>query len=150
MNEQDQKDERRPLLQAAPAEAKPPSVISLDVLQLLLRSQLSQASSRFSSMVEDKLQSFKRELSEHNASSLESAFKRLKKHSYIFKNEGNKRQYEHQDKLPTLRMKSLYRNLNVQRKFGLNGPTGSFATCLWRGQYTESGVVVWSSSWLVF
>ena len=128
MSEQDQKDERRPLLQAAPAGAEPPSAISLDVLQRLLGSQLSQASSRFSSMVEDKLRSFKRELSEHNASSLESAFKRLKKHLYFFKNEGNKRQYEHQEKLlepsvklgtiwlPTLRMRTLYRDLNVQRK----------------------------------
>ena len=51
-------------------------------------------------MVEDKLQSFKRELSsvsEDNASLPESAFKRLKKDSYTFKN--NKRQYEHQEKV---------------------------------------------------
>ena len=50
-------------------------------------------------MVEDKLQSFKRELSGDNASLLESAFKRLKKDSYTFKNESNKRQYEHQEKV---------------------------------------------------
>ena len=50
-------------------------------------------------MVQDKLQSFKRELSEDNASLLESAFKRLKKDSYTFKNEGNKRQCEHQGKV---------------------------------------------------
>ena len=43
---------------------------------------------------QDKLQSFKCELLEHNATSLESAFKRLKKDSYTFKNEGKKRQYE--------------------------------------------------------
>ena len=95
MSEQDQRDERRPLLQAAPAGAQPPSAISLDALQRLLESQLSQANS----MVVDKLQSFKRELSEDNASLLESAFKRLKKNSYTFKNKGNKRQYEHQEKV---------------------------------------------------
>ena len=71
----------------------------MDVLQRLLESQLSQANSRVSSMAEDKLQSFKRELSEDNASSLETAFKRLKKDSYTFKNEGNKGQYEHQEKV---------------------------------------------------
>ena len=85
MSEQDQSDERRPLLQATPAGAEPPSSISLDALQRLLESQLSRANSRFSSMVEDKLQSFKREMSEDNASLLESAFKRLKKDSYTFK-----------------------------------------------------------------
>ena len=43
MSEQDQIDERRPLLQAAPAGAEPPSAMSLDALQRLLGSQLSQA-----------------------------------------------------------------------------------------------------------
>ena len=60
---------------------------------------MSQASSRFSSMIEDKLQSSKRVLSEDSASSLESAFKRLKKLSHIHKNEGSKRQYEHKEKV---------------------------------------------------
>ena len=46
-----------------------------------------------------KFQSFKRELSEDNASSLELTFKRLKRDSYAFKKEGNKRQYEHQKKV---------------------------------------------------
>ena len=99
MSEQDQRDEPRPLLQATPAGTEPSSAISLDKLQLLLESQLSQAIPRFSSMVEDKLQSFKRELSEDNVSLLESAFERLKKDSYTIKNEGNKRQYEHQEKV---------------------------------------------------
>ena len=44
-------------------------------------------------------QFFKYELLEDNALLLESAFKRLKKDSYTFKNEGNKRQYEHQKKV---------------------------------------------------
>ena len=35
-------------------------------------------------------------------------------------------------------------------KFGLNRPTGSFSTCLWRGDYTGSGVVVRSLSWDMF
>ena len=74
MSEQGRDDERRRLLQASPAGAEPPSSISVDALQRLLEKQLSQATSRFSSMVEDKLQSFKRDLSEDNASSLESAF----------------------------------------------------------------------------
>ena len=43
------------------------------------------------------------------------------------------------------------RKLKVKRgKFGLNSPTENFSTCLQRGKYTESGVVVWSSSWLMF
>ena len=98
MSEQDQRDERRPLLQATPVGAEPPPAISLDPLQRLLESQLFQANS----MVVDKLQSFKCELSEDNALLLESAFKRLKKDSllrFTFKNEGNKRQYEHQEKV---------------------------------------------------
>ena len=45
------------------------------------------------------MQSVKRELSEHDASLLESAFKKLRKDSYSFKNEGNERQYEHQGKV---------------------------------------------------
>ena len=95
MSEQDQRDERRLLLQATPVGAEPLPAISLDSLQRLLESQLCQANS----MVVDKLQSFKRELSEDNALLPESAFKRLKKDSYTFKNEGNKRQYEHQGKV---------------------------------------------------
>ena len=75
MSKQDQDDELRPLFQAVPAGAEPPSAVSVDTLQRLLESQLSQATSRFSSMVENKLQSFKRELSEDNVTSLESAFK---------------------------------------------------------------------------
>ena len=94
MSEEDQGDECRPLLQAAPAGAEPPLAISVDASQRLLESQLSQANSRFFWTAEDKLQSFKCELSEHNATLLESAFKRLKKDSYTFKKEGKKRQYE--------------------------------------------------------
>ena len=45
-------------------------------------------------MVEDKLQSFKHELSEDNASLLDSAFKRLKKDSYTFKNEESNEAYK--------------------------------------------------------
>ena len=71
MREQDQRDERPPLLQAALAGTEPPSVISVGALQCLPESKLSQADSSFSSMVEEKLQYFKRELSEDNASSLE-------------------------------------------------------------------------------
>ena len=95
MREQDQRDERGPLLQATPVGAEPPPAVSLDPFQRLLDSQLCQANS----MVADNLQSFKCELSEDNALLLESAFKRLKKDSYTFKNEGNKRQYEHQQKV---------------------------------------------------
>ena len=51
MSEQDQRDKHRPFLQAAQAGAEPLSAISLDVLQRLLGSQLSQTSSRFSSML---------------------------------------------------------------------------------------------------
>ena len=76
MNDQDQRDKRRSLLQATPARAEPPLAISLNALQHLLETRLSQANSRFSSMVEDKLQSFKRELSRDNASLLESAKKK--------------------------------------------------------------------------
>ena len=43
------------------------------------------------------------------------------------------------------------RKLKIKRgKFGLNGPTESFSTCLQRKEYIESGVVVWSSSWFTF
>ena len=77
----------------------------MDALQRLLESQLSKGTSRFFAMVEDKFQSFKGELSEDNASSLESAFKRLKRDSYTFKKEGNKRQYEHQEKFWNLSAK---------------------------------------------
>ena len=76
MSGQDQRDKRRPLLQATSARAEPPLAISLDALQRLIETQSSQANSRFSSMVEDKLQSFKRELSEDNASLLESVKKK--------------------------------------------------------------------------
>ena len=47
MSEQDQRDERRPLLQATPAGAELPLAIALDALQRLLETQLSQANSRF-------------------------------------------------------------------------------------------------------
>ena len=60
---------------------------------------MSRRNSRFPSIAEDKLQSVKSELSEHDASLLESAFKRLRKDSYAFKNEGNKRKYEHKEKV---------------------------------------------------
>ena len=49
--------------------------------------------------IEDRLQTFKRQIMEDNSSSLESAMKKVKKVSYAIKGEGNKKQYEHQEKL---------------------------------------------------
>ena len=47
---------------------------------------------------EDRLQTLKRQIMQDNSSLLESAMKKVKKESYMIREEGNKNQNEHQEK----------------------------------------------------
>ena len=54
---------------------------------------------KLTNKIDEKLQSFKGQIVEEQSSRLDSAVKRFKKDGYVFKKEGNRQMYEHEEKV---------------------------------------------------
>ena len=65
----------------------------------MLKDTFEDMTSKLTETFELRLQSFKRELVQEQSSFMESAVKKFKSDPYIFKSNGNKRQFQHQEKL---------------------------------------------------
>ena len=65
---------------------------------------LKSLTSKLTNKIDEKLQSFKRQIVEEQSSRLDSAVKRFKKDGYVFKKEGSRQMYEHEEMFMTSRM----------------------------------------------
>ena len=73
--------------------------ILVHIIQDMLKDTFEDETSKLTETFELRLQSFKRELVQEQSSFMESAVKKFKSDPYIFKSDGNKRQFQHQEKL---------------------------------------------------
>ena len=73
--------------------------ISGSHIQDMLKDTFEDMTSKLTETFEPRLQPFKKELVQEQSLYMESAVKKFKSDPYIFKSDGNKRQFQHQEKL---------------------------------------------------
>ena len=73
--------------------------ISGSHIQDMLKDTFQDITSKLTETLELRLQSFKRELVQVQSSYMESAGKKFKSDPYVFESDGNKRQFQHKEKL---------------------------------------------------
>ena len=76
-----------------------PIAVEMSQVEDFLKSTIDSLTSKLTNKIDEKLQSFKRQIVEEQSSRLDSAVKRFKKDGYFFKKEGNRQMYEHEEKV---------------------------------------------------
>ena len=84
---------------AAQSPSGAPIAVEMSQVEGFFKSTIDFLTSKLTNKIDEKLQSFKRQIVEEQSSRLDSAVKRFKKDGYFFKKEGNRQMYEHEEKV---------------------------------------------------
>ena len=76
-----------------------PVAVEMSQVEDFFKSTIDSLTYKLTNKIEEKLQSFKRQIVEEQSSCLDSAVKRFKKDVYAFKKEGNRQMYENEEKV---------------------------------------------------
>ena len=87
--------------QEAPVQGLSGAPVAAEMSQVedFFKSTIDSLTSKLTNKIDEKLQSFKRQIVEEQSSRLDYAVKRFKKDGYVFKKEGNRQMYEHEEKV---------------------------------------------------
>ena len=76
-----------------------PIAVEMSQVEDFFKSTIDSFTFKLTNKIDEKLQSFNRQIVEEQSSRLDSAVKRFKKDGYFFKKEGNRQMYEHEEKV---------------------------------------------------
>ena len=76
-----------------------PIAVEMSQVEDFFKSTTDSLTSKLTNKIDEKLQSFKRQIVEEQSARLDSAVKRFKRDGYFFKKEGNRQMYEHEEKV---------------------------------------------------